>query len=303
MSTSALEIGIDLGDLDVSIIAGFPGSISSYLQQAGRAGRRTRSALSILLLREDALDQYFSTNPAMLLETPAERALVNIGNPYILPSHLLCAAFESPLTQADMALFGPAAHGTILELVRQGKLSAHMGTYSLRHASKSIAFQVNLRQAGQRLVIVADDRKIEETDIFHAVSECYPGSVYYSQGQTYQVQHLDLQEGRIDVEEKETTFYNEPLIDTDVSIRDQSEHHSRSASRLVSGSVLVTRKVKGYVISTSDRSLSGQEYALSRRRRMARHCSPRPSLLPLVPVLWHTLLCNDNTFDTQRLLR
>jgi DEAD/DEAH box helicase domain-containing protein len=247
VSTSALEIGIDLGDLDVSIVAGFPGSISSYMQQVGRAGRRNRSALSILVLREDALDQYFSQHPAMLLDAPAERALVNVGNPYILPAHLLCAAYESPLTPADLDLFGPSAQKTIQELAEQGKLRSRGERYFLSDASKSIAFQVNLRQVGQRLTIAASGRRIEETDLHHAVTECHPGAIYYSQGTSYQVRQLDLEGGCIDVFPHETPFYTEPLIETDVEILLSEHHQKRPHIELYSGQVIVTRQVEGYV--------------------------------------------------------
>ncbi len=247
VSTSALEIGIDLGDLDVSIVAGFPGSISSYMQQAGRAGRRTRSALSVLVLREDALDQYFSMHPDMLLDSPAERALVNSSNPYILPAHLMCAAYEAPLTQADMDVFGPATERTLAELVEQGKMDTRSGRYSLSDGSRSIAFQVNLRQVGQRLTIVASGRTIEETDIHHAVTECHPGAIYYSQGASYQVKQLDLEGGRIDVFPYETTFYTEPLIDTDVEILLSEHHQNRHQVELYAGQVIVTRQIEEYV--------------------------------------------------------
>lgn len=247
ISTNALEIGIDLGDLDVSIVAGFPGSISSYMQQAGRAGRRARSALSILVLREDALDQYFSMHPEMLLDAPAERALVNSSNPYILPAHLLCAAYESPLTPQDMVLFGEATPQTVEELVSQGKLLRRIGRYSLSDTSKSIAFQVSLRQIGQQLAIISSGRKIEDTDIHHAVTECYPGSMYYSQGASYQVKRLNIEEGRIDVFPKETTFYTEALVATDIEILQTQQHQSRPNVELCVGQVLVTRQVAGYI--------------------------------------------------------
>jgi len=208
VSTNALEIGIDLGDLDVSIIAGFPGSISSFWQQAGRAGRRHRSALSILVLREDALDQYFSSHPAMLLDHPTEHALVNSNNPSIFPLHLLCAAYEHPLSQADSALFGPGTTDILATLAEQGKLVERGGRYFLRDASKSIAFQVSLRQVGQRLTVLSTspEKAIEETDIHHAVTECHPGAIYYSQGASYLVTQLDIDQGKIEVVPREVAF-------------------------------------------------------------------------------------------------
>ena len=276
VSTSALEIGIDLGDLDVSIVAGFPGSISSYLQQVGRAGRRNRSALSILVLREDALDQFFSLHPAMLLDTPAERALVNSSNPYILPSHLLCAAFEAPLNRADMTLFGPETRATIDDLVEQGLMHQRAGRYFLTDTSKSVAYQVNLRQVGQRLSIVASGRKIEETDIHHAISECYPGAMYYSQGASYQVRHLNLEEGKIEVLLKETSYYTEPVSETDVEILLSKQHSHRKSLDLYAGNVLVTRKVDGYVKRSN-------QY-----RSIVEHCTlPKTLAVPLeTQALW-----------------
>ena len=183
----------------------------------------------------------------MLLDTPAERALVNSSNPYILPSHLLCAAYEAPLTQDDMAFFGSATQATVDTLVEQGKLYQRRERYYLMDTSKSIAFQVNLRQVGQRLSIIAAGRKIEDTDIHHAVTECHPGAVYYSQGSSYQVQQLNIEEGQINVFPKETPYYTEPLIETDVEILQSRQHHSRPYIELYVGDVLVTRQVEGYI--------------------------------------------------------
>ncbi|GHO49302.1 DEAD/DEAH box helicase [Ktedonospora formicarum] len=252
ISTSALEVGIDVGDLDVSIVAGFPGSISSFWQQAGRAGRRNRSALSIFVLREDALDQYFAAHPSMLLDQPAERALVNINNPYIFPRHLLCAAYEQPLSLADQHLFGPATAQTLARLVEERELVQHGNRYYLRNTRQSVAFQVSLRQVGERLSIMSAttgsrERRIEETDIHHAISECHPGAIYYSQGVSYEVQQLDLAQKRIDVRPHETAFYTEPIIQTDVQIQEVEQHQHLPRLHLYSGRVLVTREVQGFL--------------------------------------------------------
>ncbi|GHO57234.1 helicase [Ktedonobacter robiniae] len=251
ISTSALEVGIDVGDLDVSIVAGFPGSISSFWQQAGRAGRRNRSALSIFVLREDALDQYFAANPSMLLDQPAERALVNINNPYIFPQHLLCAAFEQPLSLADQQLFGAATARTLELLVEEKRLVRRGDYYHLRDPRKSVAFQVSLRQVGVRLPIMSlgsggKERLLEETDIYHAISECHPGAIYYSQGAAYEVQRLDLSQGRIEVLPNETHFYTEPIVQTDVEILKSEQYQQRPQLELYSGQVLVTREVQGF---------------------------------------------------------
>ena len=100
-ATSALELGIDIGDLDASLLVGFPGTIASLWQQAGRAGRGTRHALSVLIALDNPLDQYFMRHPGDLFGRPHEHALIDPGNPYILEQHLPCAAHEIPLSRGS----------------------------------------------------------------------------------------------------------------------------------------------------------------------------------------------------------
>ncbi|BCL79669.1 helicase [Ktedonobacteria bacterium brp13] len=248
VSTSALEIGIDLGDLDVSIVAGFPGSISSYFQQVGRAGRRHRSALSILILREDALDQYFASHPTQLLESSAENALVNANNPFIFPAHLLLAAAEYPLSAADFPLFGLATSEMIETLVQQRKLYQWDGMYRLTDRRYGAAFQVPLRQVGQRLAIEAfSGEQVEEIDIHHAVSECYPGAIYFSQGVSYQVQQLDITQGIVKVRQREYPYYTQALTETAVAIQQSMRSRHCKHVDLHTGRVIITRIVEGYV--------------------------------------------------------
>jgi len=246
VTTNALELGIDIGDLDVSIIDGFPGSIASVWQQAGRAGRRERSALTILVLREDALDQYFAAHPDKLLGQPAEQALINITNPYILPSHLLCAAYEQPITPQEVDRFWPTAQATLTDLVEQGALYERLGRYYLPHRSSSPAYRVNLRQVGQRLSIVHAGKVIEETDIHHATSECHPGAVYFSQGVSYLVERLDLEGGYVQMNPSEVVYYTDPLTNTDVDILCTGQYVRRERADLYVGDVLVTREVVGF---------------------------------------------------------
>ncbi len=243
VATNALELGIDIGHLDVSILDGYPGSVSSFWQQAGRAGRRERSGLTILVLRADALDQYFSFHPQKLLERPAEAALVNSSNPYILPRHLLCAAFEEPLTREEVALFGPRAQQHLDELVAQRALRERGGKYYAADLRRSPAYQVALRQVGERLDLLLGEKKLEETDIHHAISECYPGAIYYSQGRSHVVERLDLSRGTISLSPREAAYYTEPLVQTDVEILCTV----RQAQRMYYGDVLVTRTVTSYV--------------------------------------------------------
>jgi DEAD/DEAH box helicase domain-containing protein len=244
VTTNALELGIDIGGLDVSILDGFPGSIASFWQQAGRAGRQGRSALTIFVLREDALDQYFASHPDTLLGQPAERALINVGNPYILPAHLLLAANERPLETQKLSLFGHTAHDAVADLVEQGRLYERAGKYYVCGQESNL---VDLRQVGQRLIISHAGKKIEDADVHQAVGECYPGAVYFSQGISYLVEHLDLEKGKIHVIPRETDYYTEPLGNTDVEILCTAQHLKRKNADLYVGDVLVTQQVTGFV--------------------------------------------------------
>jgi DEAD/DEAH box helicase domain-containing protein len=248
ISTSALEVGIDLGNMDVSILAGFPGGISSYKQQAGRAGRRNRSALSILVLRDDALDQYFAQHPQMLLDAPAEKALINISNPYILPAHLLCAAHEKPLRKTDLPLFGPAAFSTIQTLVDQNKLvEVPEGTFRLPLGSKSIAYMISLRNVGKALSIFSEGKKLEDTNLHYAITECHPGAIYYSQGTSYLVTRLDLTSSSINAVKGEMGYETQAIVHTDVEIHKSEQKKSWACCVLHSGQVVVTREVSSYM--------------------------------------------------------
>ncbi|HKO25631.1 MAG TPA: DEAD/DEAH box helicase, partial [Chloroflexota bacterium] len=248
VTTNALELGIDIGHLDVSVLDGFPGSVASFWQQAGRAGRGEGSALTVLVLRRDALDQYFAAHPEHLFERPVEHALVNSSNPYILPPHVLCAAYEKPLTAADLHLFGPAARTAATTLVEQGRMLALDGTYRPRGGDNP-AYGLSLRQVGERLAIVdaARNAVVEETDLPHAVTECYPGAVYFSQGIMYAVRDQDLGRGQIRVERADVDYYTEPLEWKEVTILAERQRTVIGHADLCVGDVRVTQHVTGFV--------------------------------------------------------
>ncbi|MFC1984855.1 DEAD/DEAH box helicase, partial [Chloroflexota bacterium] len=122
VATTALELGIDIGDLDATVLTGYPGSIASTWQQAGRSGRGKNESLSFLIGLNNPLDQYFMHHPDSFFQKISENALVNPDNPYILRAHLLCGAWESPLSSGDEDLFGPLFSQERAELERQGLL-------------------------------------------------------------------------------------------------------------------------------------------------------------------------------------
>ena len=123
-STNALELGIDIGSLDAAVLTGYPGTRASMWQQAGRAGRREAESLAILVAQDDPLDQYLAQHHEELFDRPAEDAVIDPGNPYVMGPHLRCAARELPLTQDDLGrFFGPEAEPLVEELIADGALS------------------------------------------------------------------------------------------------------------------------------------------------------------------------------------
>ena len=119
-TTNALELGIDVGGLDAVVMAGFPGTVASFKQQAGRAGRRGQSSLVVMVARDEPMDTYLVHHPEALLDKPVENSVFNPGNPYILRGHVYCAAVEKPLTEGEVEVFG--AQDVIAELVDRGLL-------------------------------------------------------------------------------------------------------------------------------------------------------------------------------------
>src|SRR5207247_86396 len=121
-STTALELGIDVGSLEAAVLAGYPGTRASMWQQAGRAGRRETGSLAMLVAQDDPLDQYLVAHPEDLFERPPEAAVIDPTNPYVLEPHLACAAREQPLSEDELAFFGPAAEEAAARMVERGEL-------------------------------------------------------------------------------------------------------------------------------------------------------------------------------------
>ncbi len=200
------------------------------------------------MLRQDALDQYFALHPEKLLERPAEAALVNISNPYILPRHLLCAIYEEPLRRDQLSLFGPQAEEAALALVESREVWEREGRFvPARSGGRNPAYAIALRQIGERFDLLVEEKRIEETDIHHAITECFPAAVYFSQGRSLIVERLDLERGKIHLIPSETGYYTEPLVATDVEILCTQLQTRRARAHLYVGDAMVTRTVTSYV--------------------------------------------------------
>jgi DEAD/DEAH box helicase domain-containing protein len=248
VSTSALELGIDVGGLDAAVLVGFPGTIASTWQRAGRAGRGAAPALAVLVAQDDALDQYLMRHPDYLFGRPCEHAVIDPENPYVLARHLRCAAAEIALIPADVSLFGDRAHELIPLLEQAGELATRRGRWYWIGARRYPAQDIDIRSAsGSIFRIVGPDRKtIGTVEQARAFEHVHPGAIYLHQGDTYLVRALDLTARVARVEPSAADYHTQPRTTIDLSIR--REHVSRPWGPTVMrfGEVEVATQVTGF---------------------------------------------------------
>jgi DEAD/DEAH box helicase domain-containing protein len=249
-ATNALELGIDVGGLDAVVLNGFPGTIASARQQAGRAGRAGQPSVAVVVPQDEPLDQYYVAHPNDFFAKPHEAALVNPANPHLLGPHVGCAAYEVPLSvEADADVIGGESLAEIAStLVDAGFLTPRRNRlyWAKQHPP---APAVDIRSAGgspYRIVEAGTGRIIGTVDASRAHMNVHPGAVYLHQGDTFRV--IDLVDAdRVAVAEAfgEEEF-TQPKVDTDVSVLTVEREGSLGACGLFGGLVEVTEQVIGY---------------------------------------------------------
>jgi len=239
-TTRALELGIDVGGLDASIVVGYPGTLAGFFQQAGRAGRRDRESLAILVGIDTSINQYVMNHPEYIFGRPIERLVLDPDNPYILSGQLRCAAYELPIDESEVAGFGRYAPLVLDVLVEQCKLNKVGNKWY--HASDDIPqHEVSLRDYCDANVAITDvdtGQVIGELNKFDAQPIIHPDAIYLHQGETYLVLELDLERNLCFVKRLETDYYTQPLGGTDVHHIDQPLRHRQfGASQAYFGEV------------------------------------------------------------------
>lgn len=220
VSTSALELGIDVGGLDAAVLVGYPGTIASTWQRAGRAGRGTEQALVVLVALEDALDQYLMRHPEYLFERPNEHAVIDPENPYILAAHLRCAAAEAPLWERDKELFGDRTLEVAQILERHGDLARRRDRWYWAKPGYP-ANDVEVRSVSGDVFRIVDEtrsRLVGTVEAARAFEQVHPGAIYLHQGEPYVVSRLDLQQRVAVVAPTEGDHYTQPRSSTDLDI-------------------------------------------------------------------------------------
>jgi DEAD/DEAH box helicase domain-containing protein len=258
-STNALELGIDVGHLDGVIISGYPGTVMSTWQQAGRAGRGREESMAILVAFQNPLDQYLMKHPEAFFGKPHEHAIVDLANPYIVSGHLLCAAAEMPLIPGEEQALSDVPLEELLAVL--GKENLLQGTpHGWIYTGKGRAHEaVGLDQIGRDVYrVVCEGKLLETMDTAQAYREAHQGAVHLHQGETCVVEAFDREGHVIEVKRKTVDYYTQVLRVVDLRVLEEIRRMSAAGIDSCFGELDVKEEFTGYKIIRNDR-IEGRE--------------------------------------------
>ncbi len=248
-TTNALELGIDVSGIEAVLVSGYPGRLSSFWQQAGRAGRTGQEALVVLLARENPLDAYLLEHPELIFDAPVEHLVLHPENPHVLGPHLAAAAQEHPLTAADARWFGDTTVDLAEELAGQKVLRDRGGRWYWTRPDRAVD-HINLRAAGQKPVEIiehATGKVVGLIDHEAADRTVHPGAVYLHQGEAWHVSSLDLEDGHAFVSRFAEPYYTQAQSSFDIDSLQVVRRRRVSGLELTLGRVRLTSQVTGYL--------------------------------------------------------
>lgn len=253
-TTNALELGVDIAGLDAVVICGFPGTVASFWQQAGRAGRRTQGSLVILVARDDPLDTYLVHHPEALLDKPVEATITDPRNPYVLGPQLLCAALELPLTDAEVDELG--AREVLAGLAEKGLIRRRVVTGAEERGRWYVTAETQPHDAvdvrggiGTPVAIVDGEtgRLLGTADAGRAPATLHQGAVHLHQGETFVVDELDLEGGVAFVHAAEPGWTTSARSVTSIAIDELTDERRYGRVTIALAQVRVTSQVVGYL--------------------------------------------------------
>lgn len=257
-----MELGVDIGDLDATILSSYPGSVASTWQQASRSGRSGERSLSVLVANDDPLDQYLMRHPDAFFGRPHEAARISPGNPYILKPHLLCAAYEAPITLDDVEFFGEELITWADELIRDELLSPRSGHWHLNPKVSYPAQDVNIRSTSANFytLVEGDSGVILETvEEASAFLQLHPGAVYLHQGEPYLITDLDSRTAY--AVPTDVPYYTEVRDLTETRVLKVYKRKAVAATTVYLGEVNVSTSVVGFRRRVRiTREVLGEEY-------------------------------------------
>lgn len=248
VATNALELGIDIGSLDVVVMAGYPGTIASTWQRAGRAGRRLGTSLAMLIASSSPLDQYIVEHPEYFFESSPEHAQINADNLEILINHMKCAAFELPVEDGER--FGPHDTGELCRFLEEMGV-VHHSAKSWHWTSDSYpADAISLRSVTSDNFIVIDvtneERVIAEVAFPAALIELHEKAIYLHEARQYQVERMDYDGRKAYVRQVECDYYTDAIDYTQVKVLQEFDGRELSGARSAHGEVRVNRQIVGF---------------------------------------------------------
>jgi DEAD/DEAH box helicase domain-containing protein len=248
VSTNALELGIDIGGLDVAVLAGYPGSIASTWQRAGRAGRKTGKSAAVLVATSSPLDQFIVNYPDYFFSKNPEHALINPDNLSILISHIECATFELPFLDGEK--FGQVNISEILHFLEEEKLVHHSKDKWFWTSDVYPADGVSLRSISSDNFVVVDTTKkpraIAEVDFSSALTTLHPKAIYMCEGEQYYVENLDYEQRKAYVKKTDVDYYTDAIDYTKINILDVFDRNKLQKCQLSHGEVHVATQVVGF---------------------------------------------------------
>ncbi len=252
VATSALELGIDIGDMDAAVLIGYPGSIAATRQQAGRAGRKLAPSLSILITAPNAMDQYLARHPEYFFERSPEQALIAPNNLLILLQHIRCAAFELPFQKDEGfgALEGSRLKAFLELLTQSGELFQQEERFYWM-ADQYPAAQISLRNVTpDNITLIVKGPYQQETigqvDLISAYWMVHPEAIYLHEGTSYLVETLDLQAGAAYLKPTSVDYYTQARQKVKVEEKRQIKTQSIPGASISLGEILVTTQVTDY---------------------------------------------------------
>lgn len=251
-ATNAMELGVDIGGLDIVLMNGYPGTISSFWQQAGRAGRGSRDGMAIMVAHDDPLEQFLIREPNLVLAADNERVALNPENPQILEQQIRCAAFERPLAPSELPAFGERGIDIAEELDRAGELEFRAGRFYYP-SHEPPAPKVSIRGGGgEQIRLYLDGVELGSMEYWRALQSAHEGAVYLHRGVSYVVEELDLDRGQAQLTQRNVDYYTQAMVQS--VIESQPAFKTQKLGGMKAGlcGITVTDLVTGYKVKSLD---------------------------------------------------